>query len=196
MMIEIIPNWHPIFVHFTVALLSIAGILFIVGILAGGWQHRETAILVAKWNFWLGAIFTLLTITAGWNAYNTVAHDTASHLTMTTHRNWALTTFSVVLVLAIWLWLVEKRAGLKIGVMFLVPVVVLLGLLGVTAWYGGEAVYRHGLGVMSLPSSTGEGHAHDHGDGHGTKTQNDSKSGAHHDSIDGNEAHDHSTHKH
>jgi hypothetical protein len=29
-MFEIIPNWHPIFVHFTVALLSLAVGLFVV----------------------------------------------------------------------------------------------------------------------------------------------------------------------
>ena len=49
--------------------------------------------------------------------------------------------------------------GLVIGVI----------LLGVTAWYGGELVYRHGLGVMSLPESETEGHSHDGDDDHGAE---------------------------
>ena len=31
--------------------------------------------------------------------------------------------------------------------------IALLGLLMTTAWYGGELVYRHGIGVMSLPNA-------------------------------------------
>lgn len=37
-------------------------------------------------------------------------------------------------------------------------------LLASTAWHGGELVYRHGLGVMSLPQPEGEGHDHEHTD--------------------------------
>jgi len=38
---EIIPNWHPIFVHFTVALLSLSVGLFIVsGLLLGGLRQQ------------------------------------------------------------------------------------------------------------------------------------------------------------
>ncbi len=40
--------------------------------------------------------------------------------------------------------------------------------LAVTAWYGGELVYRHGLGVMALPKASDHTHAkgtpaHSHG---------------------------------
>ena len=31
--IEIIPNWHPIFVHFSVALLSVSGLIFLASTL-------------------------------------------------------------------------------------------------------------------------------------------------------------------
>ena len=34
-MIEIVPNWHPILVHFTIALLTIATLLFTVTAIAG-----------------------------------------------------------------------------------------------------------------------------------------------------------------
>jgi uncharacterized membrane protein len=38
-MIEIIPNWHPVFVHFTIGLLLTAGLLF----LAGYFMRHKTA---------------------------------------------------------------------------------------------------------------------------------------------------------
>ena len=44
-MIEIIPNWHPVFVHFTVALLSVAVALYLlVRILPGASVRQELAI--------------------------------------------------------------------------------------------------------------------------------------------------------
>lgn len=163
---EIIPNLHPIFVHFTVALLSLSVALFVVtpfiqGPLKTQWQT------VARWSLWFGAAITVITALTGLNAYNTVAHDTPSHLAMTDHRNWAVATITLFLLLAAWsiIWV---RKGKNLGAAFVVCMVVAGAVLGSTAWHGGEVVYRYGLGVMSLPQSSGEGHDHAHaGGGHG-----------------------------
>lgn len=164
-MIEIIPNWHPIFVHFTVALMSVAVLAFLVAHLAHGWRYRDEALKVAEWNFWLGSLSALVTLLAGWDAYNTVAHDAPSHAAMTTHRNWALVTLGVILVLDVWLWRIRRSHTTRLSHPFSLALVVFIGLLGVTAWHGGELVYRYGLGVMSLPVAEGDGHAHEHGEG-------------------------------
>ncbi|MDH5444966.1 MAG: DUF2231 domain-containing protein [Gammaproteobacteria bacterium] len=168
-MIEIIPNWHPIFVHFTVALLSIAIVLFVLGVFNKNESTQQTMYKVAEWNFWIGAIITIATGLAGWYAYNTVAHDTPSHAAMTVHRNWALATITVLTIIAFWLWRSKKTGQKSPSKLFVSLLVGLLLLLGTTAWHGGEVVYRYGLGVMSLPKSEGEGHAHEHpaGGGHG-----------------------------
>ncbi len=163
---EIIPNLHPIFVHFTVALLSLSVALFVVtpfiqGPLKTQWQT------VARWSLWFGAAITVITALTGLNAYNTVAHDTPSHLAMTDHRNWAVATITLFLLLASWsiIWV---RKGKNLGAAFVVCMVVAGAVLGSTAWRGGEVVYRYGLGVMSLPQSSGDGHDHSHaGGGHG-----------------------------
>lgn len=162
-MIDIIPNWHPIFVHFTVALLSIAVALFVVTRFMGNDKLRTQWELVAQWNLWLGAIITLVTVAMGVVAYNTVAHDTPSHEAMTEHRNWALVTSLLFMVLAIWTAL-RARAGQGINALILAGLVAGGGLLFSTAWHGGEAVYRYGLGVMSLPKA--DSHAHAAGDHH------------------------------
>jgi len=74
---------------------------------------------------------------------------------MIIHRNWAIPTFIVMLVLTIWSFLNYKRKQAA-NVTFLIMVLLGLGLLASTAWHGGELVYRYGLGVISLPmSSTG-----------------------------------------
>jgi uncharacterized membrane protein len=161
---EIIPNWHPMFVHFTVALLSLSVVLYVII----RFMHsplRDQWLVVARWCLWFGAGFTVLTVLTGVYAYNTVEHDTPSHLAMTEHRNLALMTAAAFLLLAGFsAW--RARQGNAPRQVFVLALVIASGLLASTAWHGGELVYRHGLGVMSLPETGGEGHVHDHGDGH------------------------------
>ena len=165
-MIEIIPNWHPVFVHFTVALLIIAAIIHLLShFLPKGDLVNQLAI-VARWNFRFGMGFTLLTISAGWYAYNTVAHDVPSHLAMVGHRNWAMATFALLLCIAVWEYY-QSRRDKGIGWLFTGLLVIAASLLLSTAWHGGELVYRYGLGVMSMPKPEGPGHTHEHGAGHG-----------------------------
>ncbi len=164
-MIEIIPNWHPIFVHFTVALLSLSVGLFVVT----PWVKsplREQWLIVARWSLWFGALAAIVTGLTGLDAYNTVAHDAPSHEAMTEHRNWAIATLTLFLPLAAWS-IVRIRRQQKLGKVFVICMVISGGVLASTAWHGGEAVYRFGLGVMSLPKSEGDGHNHSHGDGGG-----------------------------
>lgn len=169
-MLEIIPNWHPIFVHFSVALLSVAVILHLASHFVTDTTRAEQCTLVARWNLWLGAGFTLFTVAAGLYAYYTIDHDTPSHAAMTVHRNWALATTAIFLAIVAWeFWLQRKKQGKSW--LFTGLLLVAAGLLLSTAWHGGELVYRYGLGVMSLPKVEGAGHAHEHGsgaaDGHG-----------------------------
>ena len=57
-MFEVIPNWHPVFVHFTVALLSLSSLLFLVGVLApSNASWKKSSLTVARWNLWIGAFF-------------------------------------------------------------------------------------------------------------------------------------------
>ena len=163
-MIEIIPNWHPIFVHFAIALLIMATIFHVIAALNNSSTNYYQFENVANWNLWVGAIFAVITVIAGWFAYNSVDHDTPSHLAMTDHRNWAMGTTVLFVVLAIWSF---RRAKKAIAISWLVtlPLIVAAGLLGVTGLKGGELVYRHGLGVMALPNTGAHDHAgHDHGD--------------------------------
>ena len=157
-MIEIIPNWHPIFVHFTVGLLSIAVLLFVVVRFMAAGKLREQLQLVAQWNLWLGAGITVLTVVAGVIAYNTVAHDAPSHEAMTEHRNWALITASLFFILAILSWR-QVRAGQTTNTLFLFAMLVAGSLLASTAWHGAEVVYRFGLGVKSLPKVDSHSHS-------------------------------------
>ncbi len=183
-MIEILPNWHPIFVHFTVALLTMSVVFYVFHLLLPR-EHRQqhAVVLLAQVNLWIGTSFAVITAIAGWFAYNSVAHDTPSHAAMTEHRNWALVTLAVFFLLTLWSIAFRKRK--KAPVFFVIILLLAGGLLTSTAWHGAESVYRYGLGVMSIPKSSGEGHAHEHSDGEGhadtAKTQTEATGAVPHD---------------
>ena len=176
-MIEIIPNWHPVFVHFPIA-FSAAAVFFVsLGLLCKSKSWATQCLLFGRWMLWGAAIFACVAAVFGWFAYNSVDHDNAGHRAMTLHRNWALVALSVlVLLAAIDVW-PKKYAAPSYG--FLAALVVAWLLVVNAAWHGAEVVFRHGLGVMALPEvksskienreiksdgveGSGDGHAHGH----------------------------------
>jgi uncharacterized membrane protein len=165
-MIEIIPNWHPVFVHFPIAFATAAVFFFTAAQLFKEKSWAAQSLLTGRWMLWSAAIFACIAVVFGWFAYNSVDHDEAGHLAMTAHRNWALVAVGVLVMLAaLDVWLRRFTAATPSG--FLALLVVSWLLIINAAWHGGEVVYRHGLGVMSLPKSEGAGHPHEHGAGHG-----------------------------
>jgi uncharacterized membrane protein len=187
MNVEIIPNYHPIMVHFTIGLLSISALFY----LAGSILKKENLLVAGRWNLWIGAILTVGTVIAGFDAYNTVGHDAASHAAMTDHKNWALPTAGIFLALALWAaW--KQRGAKTVSPAFVAAIVLASGLLAVTGYKGGEVVYRHGTGVMRMPEIQGDGghDSHDHGGmagHHETEEQAAPQEESHH---------DHSGHEH
>lgn len=166
-MIEIIPNWHPIFVHFTVGLFSTSVVFYLLSYLI---SFLKTAFIkiasdietAGRWCLWAASLSAIMTVLAGLNAFNTVNHDSVSHLAMINHRNWALPTAAAIVLVALWsLWRDCKNK--KLTASFIIILLLVQGMLLSTAWRGAELVYRYGLGVMSLPKSEGEGQDHQHG---------------------------------
>ena len=100
-MVEIIPNWHPLFVRFPIALVIITTISFVVGIILRKSPISDELYIVSKRTLWFAGFFALLTAYTGRFAYNSVAHDSTSHQEMILHLIWALPTASLIFVSAI-----------------------------------------------------------------------------------------------
>ena len=193
---QIIPNLHPAIVHFPIALTVIAFLLSLAAYVRP--SHPSAAQLAAAGHFtlWLAAIGAAIAVLFGWLAYNSVNHDDAGHAAMLLHRSWAVPTAIGLILLASWdAW--KCRVNQLISVPMLFILFLLSQSIAITAWLGGEIVYRHGIGVISLPASEGTGHSHYHG---GTETTShshvenaaepESASGHHHDEDEG-ESHEH-----
>jgi len=153
MAVAILPNWHPLFVHFTVALVTVSAIFFVLSKTVSSKSNAFE--LVAKWTLWTGAGFTILTVLAGMDAFGSVAHDSAGHSVMKTHRFWALITASAIVIWAVW----QVRTK-TVSAPTIAGSLILVGLVGFTGYLGSELVYRHGIGVLPVSQKTGEGHQH------------------------------------
>lgn len=163
-MIEILPNWHPIFVHFTVALFTTSVAFYILTYLFNMLKIYPIVSsefeVVSRWCLWLAGIIVIPTVWAGLYAYNTVQHDTPSHIAMTNHRNWALPTAVTMLLVVLWsCWRTYKLRTITFT--YIVVLIIVQGLLTATSWRGAELVFRYGLGVLSIPQSEGAGHPQD-----------------------------------
>lgn len=157
---EIIPNYHPIMVHFTIALMVTSlGVLLLSYIFKMKPNLHRECLIVSRWCLWLAALASILTVMAGFHAYYTVGHDMVSHKVMMIHRNWGIATFIVIWFSAIWsflLYLKEKPPRWLFTLLLVIAVMMVM----ITGWYGAELVFRYGLGVKSLPQVETSGHQH------------------------------------
>lgn len=157
---EIIPNWHPIFVHFTFGVFSTAVILYLsaygLSIISPFSLYVEQLKISALWCLRFSGLFTLFTLGAGLYAFMTVQHIDEAHPYMLLHRNWALPTgLSIILIASFAFWFGKTTRRFK----FFLWILILLQILVVyTGWLGSELVYRHGVGVLPVSQSSSHHH--------------------------------------
>lgn len=158
---EIIPNLHPLLVHFPIALISLSALFHVAAIAVPNKACAAHCTTLAHTTLWLGALAALIAAFFGWQAFNSVNHDEAGHAAMLTHRAWALATLALSVLLAGWdIW--RNKVDAPPAWWFAIAVIGAWGMVATTAWHGGELVFRHGLGVMALPEAE-IGHGHGHG---------------------------------
>ena len=161
---QIIPNLHPMIVHFPIALTLTAFLLSLAAYVLRSHPVSLQFAAAGHLTLWLAAIGAAAAVLFGWLAYNSVNHDDAGHAAMLLHRSWAVPTAIGLIFLASWdAWKYRVNELMSIPKLFVL--FLLSQSIAVTGLLGGEVVYRHGIGVLSLPSSeiSEHGHHHEHG---------------------------------
>lgn len=164
-MIEIIPNSHPIFVKFVVTLIVLTGLLQLALWFIPAAKKQPGLVHGFPWLVGVGVLAVLAALISGFIAYYTVPHDGPSHVVMTNHKYWAILLSLVYLAGAALFFSAERlradlrpRAATFSGAAFIAALL----LVTITASQGAQLVFKHGIGVQSLPEVTGEGHDHHH----------------------------------
>ena len=136
-------NLHPLFVHFPVALISVAVILE----LAAAVKRTPALDLLARWFLYLGATAAALTVLTGWLGEQSVAPVAAAHEAIEKHEKLGFLTLGTVALLAFWRGATTRAGGPRPRWLFVFGTLGLLVLLWETAHEGGELVYEYGVGT-------------------------------------------------
>lgn len=154
-------NFHPLAVHFPIALLS----LFFILDSLGSWRQNLMVRDVASWFLYLGTLFAAITVALGLMAARTVAHGDDVHAIMEHHEHLAFSVLTLALVLSGWRFFVRGVIEGSVNTLYLSLAGLLALLLALTADLGGLMVYRYGVAVAPVAAGNqAAATAHQHGE--------------------------------
>ncbi len=146
---NLVPGWHPVVVHFPLALVVTATALLSAARILRREDHVATLAMVGTWNLCLGAVAAMFALATGLAAVFGLHVGLAAHQSISLHLKWAIFTTVALLLLAVW-----RGAGgaqnSRPSWIFILMLAVMTAALIVTGYRGGENVYRHGVGVVMI----------------------------------------------
>lgn len=141
---EAMPNLHPIVIHVPIVLLTMGLLLDMLSVLRKD-SHFE---LFGRWSQVTGTVGLAVGVLTGLLAKSGVSVSDEGRIFLETHEQIA---FGVIaLASSLLLWRISNRMLLpsRNRAAYFLLSVVLVGLMWVGAWYGGELVFRFGVGVQ------------------------------------------------
>jgi len=144
-----VPGWHPLVVHFPLALVLIATPLLLAARLLRREAIASTAAIVGTWNLCLGAIAAVAALATGLAAVLDLDVSAAARQAISLHMKWAMFSTLVLVLLAVW-----RGAGTVEGSrpswVFIIVLLAATAALVVTGYHGGQNVYEFGVGVKRI----------------------------------------------
>jgi uncharacterized membrane protein len=140
-------NYHPLFVHFPIALWLAALLYEILSM----WRARDDWHRIAIRFLYLGTIGAAAAVASGWVAQSSVPESGAAHDVLEFHMTFMLIATSIALLLCIICF--AKRGNFTAGLrrIFLVGLIVLAALTATGADRGAQLVYQYATSV-NLPT--------------------------------------------
>jgi uncharacterized membrane protein len=143
-------EWHPIAVHFPLALVVTGTLALTAARVAVRvppmLRHGATLATVGTWNLCLGAVGALFALGTGLAAVVQLDIDSAARAAVALHVKWAMFSATGLLLLAAWRGAGNAQES-RPSVGFLAVLWAVTAALIVTGYRGGQNVYRYGVGV-------------------------------------------------
>ena len=144
-----LPGWHPLVVHFPLALILVAAALLLAARLLRSASLAATAATVGTWNLCLGAVAAVFALGTGLAAVIDLDVGAVTRQAISVHMKWALFTTLTLVLLAVW-----RGAGTaqesRPSWLFIVVLLAASVALGVTGYRGSRNVYEYGVGVKKI----------------------------------------------
>jgi uncharacterized membrane protein len=141
--------WHPMVVHFPLALVIIAALLLLSARLLRSDSLAASMAIAGTWNLCLGAVAALFALGTGLAAVLNLDVAAAAHQAISIHLKWAMFTTLVLLLLAVWRGAGTAPASRPSWV-FLIVLLAAASALTYTGYRGGKNVYEYGVGVRKI----------------------------------------------
>jgi uncharacterized membrane protein len=150
-----VPGWHPLVVHFPLALVFIATPLLLAARLVRSDEIAASAAIVGTWNLCLGAVAALFALATGLAGAIDLDVNAAIRQAISLHMKWAMFSTLALVLLAVW-----RGAGTaqrsRPSWVFIIVLLAAAAALGVTGYRGGENVYEFGVGVKKIAVRSAE----------------------------------------
>ncbi len=144
---RLLPGWHPIIVHFPLALGAFAAVLLCAARVVPSSRHAAVLGIVGTWNLVAAALGSVFALGSGLAALLGVSLSPAARLAVGSHVKWAIGASFLLVALAVW-----RGAGndpdARPSWLMLAVLALASGALIVTGYLGGRNVYEYGIGVV------------------------------------------------
>jgi uncharacterized membrane protein len=144
-----LPGWHPIVVHFPLALVVTGTAALLLARVLGKQRYAAALATVGTFNLCLGAVAAVLALATGLAAVLDLHLALGARQSVSLHVRWAIFTTLALLLLAAW-----RGAGnahdSRPSWLLLIVLLAATAALVVTGYRGGENVYRYGIGVSTM----------------------------------------------
>jgi uncharacterized membrane protein len=150
-----LPSWHPLVVHFPIALVLSAMALLLAARLLRSESLAATVATVGTWNLCLGAAAALFALGTGLGAVLDLDVSAAARQAISVHLEWAMLATLLLVLLAVW-----RGAGTasqsRPSWLFLIVLIAASAALIMTAYRGGKNVFEYGVGVRRIAARSFE----------------------------------------
>jgi uncharacterized membrane protein len=141
-----VPPWHPMVVHFPLALAMTAGAALTAARVVRGDKLATTLATVGTWNLCLAAVAALAAIGSGLAAVIDLHVGPEARLSISAHVKSAMLLTVLLLFLGVWRGAgtdqTSRPSWIFVGLLWIA-----MGAALVTGYRGGRNVYEYGVGV-------------------------------------------------